>query len=82
MKGQLYITVLMFLCVDTVHMTNYREIKNKEIKKINSLSYYVLFYVGTIDFLLSKRPAAQLLRETFIFKIVPMLNPDGVINGW
>lgn len=36
---------------------------------------------GTIDFLLSKRPAAQLLRETFIFKIVPMLNPDGVING-
>lgn len=37
MKGQLYITVLMFLCVETVHMTNYREIKNKEIKKINSL---------------------------------------------
>ncbi|XP_061172292.1 cytosolic carboxypeptidase 1-like [Saccostrea echinata] len=36
---------------------------------------------GTIDFLLSKRPAAQLLRETYIFKIVPMLNPDGVING-
>lgn len=80
----------MFLCVETVHMTNYREIKNKGIKKIfkffvksvTSRTYYVLFYVGTIDFLLSKRPAAQLLRETFIFKIVPMLNPDGVINGW
>lgn len=36
---------------------------------------------GTIDYLLSKKPSAQLLRETFIFKVVPMLNPDGVING-
>ena len=25
---------------------------------------------------------ARHLRETFIFKIVPMLNIDGVINGW
>ncbi|KAK3098121.1 hypothetical protein FSP39_016346 [Pinctada imbricata] len=36
---------------------------------------------GTIDFLLSKKPAAQQLRESYIFKIIPMLNPDGVING-
>ncbi|XP_044135394.1 cytosolic carboxypeptidase 4 [Bufo gargarizans] len=36
---------------------------------------------GTLEFLTSSDPIAQILRETFIFKIVPMLNPDGVING-
>ncbi|GFO08515.1 cytosolic carboxypeptidase 1 [Plakobranchus ocellatus] len=36
---------------------------------------------GTIDFLLSRKPQAQLVREMYIFKIVPMLNPDGVLNG-
>ncbi|XP_030049532.1 cytosolic carboxypeptidase 1 isoform X2 [Microcaecilia unicolor] len=36
---------------------------------------------GTLEFLMSSNPTAQSLRETFIFKIVPMLNPDGVING-
>ncbi|XP_075537419.1 cytosolic carboxypeptidase 1-like isoform X1 [Dermacentor variabilis] len=36
---------------------------------------------GIIDFLLSDKPVAQRVRETFVFKLVPMLNPDGVING-
>jgi cytosolic carboxypeptidase protein 2/3 len=36
---------------------------------------------GVIDFLLSGCPEAFVLREKFVFKIVPMLNPDGVING-
>lgn len=36
---------------------------------------------GTIDYLLSSRTAAKNLRDQFVFKIVPMLNPDGVING-
>ena len=36
---------------------------------------------GTIDYLLSSRSGAKNLRDQFIFKVVPMLNPDGVING-
>ncbi|XP_058667437.1 cytosolic carboxypeptidase 4 [Ammospiza caudacuta] len=36
---------------------------------------------GTLEFLVSSDPIAELLRKCFIFKIVPMLNPDGVING-
>jgi len=37
---------------------------------------------GVIDFLTdSENPEAKLLRENFVFKIIPMLNPDGVING-
>ena len=36
---------------------------------------------GVIDFLLSDNPEALLLCERFIFKIIPMLNPDGVIHG-
>ncbi|XP_049430356.1 cytosolic carboxypeptidase 4 isoform X2 [Epinephelus fuscoguttatus] len=36
---------------------------------------------GTLDFLCSSDSIAQSLREAFIFKIIPMLNPDGVING-
>ncbi|XP_066460203.1 cytosolic carboxypeptidase 1 [Eleutherodactylus coqui] len=36
---------------------------------------------GTLEFLMGNSPTAQNLRESYIFKIVPMLNPDGVING-
>ncbi|XP_062998243.1 cytosolic carboxypeptidase 4 [Elgaria multicarinata webbii] len=36
---------------------------------------------GTLEFLLGNDPIADLLRQCFIFKVVPMLNPDGVING-
>uniref|UniRef100_A0A3B4WBP4 tubulin-glutamate carboxypeptidase n=1 Tax=Seriola lalandi dorsalis TaxID=1841481 RepID=A0A3B4WBP4_SERLL len=36
---------------------------------------------GTLEFLCSTEPVAQSLREAFVFKIIPMLNPDGVING-
>uniref|UniRef100_A0A3B4H108 ATP/GTP binding protein-like 4 n=1 Tax=Pundamilia nyererei TaxID=303518 RepID=A0A3B4H108_9CICH len=36
---------------------------------------------GVIDFLVSHHPVAQILRDHVIFKIVPMLNPDGVYLG-
>jgi len=36
---------------------------------------------GLINFLLSDTPEARLLRRHYVFRIVPMLNPDGVIYG-
>ncbi|XP_043829299.1 cytosolic carboxypeptidase 2 isoform X8 [Dromiciops gliroides] len=36
---------------------------------------------GFLDFILGDSPDAHLLRDIFIFKVVPMLNPDGVIVG-
>ncbi|XP_076994672.1 cytosolic carboxypeptidase 3 isoform X4 [Tamandua tetradactyla] len=36
---------------------------------------------GFLDYILGDSSDAQLLRDTFIFKVVPMLNPDGVIVG-
>lgn len=34
-----------------------------------------------IKFLISDEIEAQTLRDNFIFKIFPMINPDGVIHG-
>lgn len=36
---------------------------------------------GIINFLSSDHEIANALRSRFVFKIVPMLNPDGVIHG-
>ena len=36
---------------------------------------------GILDFLLGDDVEAEALRRRIVFKIVPMLNPDGVING-
>jgi murein tripeptide amidase MpaA len=36
---------------------------------------------GVLDFLIGDSPEAIILRDYFVFKVVPMLNPDGVING-
>ena len=40
-----------------------------------------LIVQGMIDFLLSKHKIATQLREKLIFKIIPMMNPDGVFLG-
>mmetsp|Transcript_9856 Transcript_9856/g.19518 ORF Transcript_9856/g.19518 Transcript_9856/m.19518 type:complete len:901 (+) Transcript_9856:277-2979(+) len=36
---------------------------------------------GALDFLLSDSKEAKLLRKLYVFKIIPMMNPDGVIYG-
>ncbi|WAR24325.1 CBPC6-like protein [Mya arenaria] len=36
---------------------------------------------GFMDFLIGNHPVAKTLREHIVFKIVPMLNPDGVYLG-
>jgi hypothetical protein len=36
---------------------------------------------GVLDFLCSDSDEANLLRSSFIFKIIPMMNPDGVVSG-
>ena len=39
--------------------------------------------LGTMRFLAcSLDPGAAELRRKYIFKIIPMLNVDGVVNGW
>lgn len=36
---------------------------------------------GLLEFILGNHPIAMILRKNFIFKIVPMVNPDGVFLG-
>lgn len=36
---------------------------------------------GIVETLLSDEREAKQLRDTYVFKIIPMLNPDGVIVG-
>lgn len=36
---------------------------------------------GLINFLLLKTEVSNLLREHFIFKVIPVMNPDGVVFG-
>lgn len=36
---------------------------------------------GLLEFLIGNHPIAKTLRERFVFKILPMMNPDGVFLG-
>lgn len=37
---------------------------------------------GTLEALLGNNAYAAGLRDDYVFKIVPMLNIEGVVNGW
>lgn len=37
---------------------------------------------GVIEYLCGNTITAKKVRDTYVFKIVPMLNVEGVINGW
>jgi len=40
------------------------------------------FYIeGIVDFLISESEEAKAARRQFIFKLVPMMNPDGIVGG-
>ncbi|OCT89754.1 cytosolic carboxypeptidase 4 [Xenopus laevis] len=68
------------------HKSHYQNLRNRQYMVLTarvhpgeSNASWVM--KGTLEFLTSNDPIAEILREMFIFKIVPMLNPDGVING-
>ncbi|XP_071941889.1 uncharacterized protein [Antedon mediterranea] len=72
----------------TISSSNGEEVEDKEKKGVvitarvhpgETNSSWIM--KGVIDFLTSLDHDAQELRKNFIFKIVPMLNPDGVIVG-
>lgn len=36
---------------------------------------------GFLEFLFGSHPIAEILRQNFVFKVIPMMNPDGVFLG-
>ncbi|CAD6210513.1 GSCOCG00010909001-RA-CDS, partial [Cotesia congregata] len=74
-------TKLRLLCRtlagNSVHYLTITAPVNEERKKKKG----IVIMKGIIDFLTGESNQARELRERFIFKLVPMLNPDGVIVG-
>lgn len=52
-------------------------------KRINLklIFFNFIFLKGFLQFITSTNDEAVQMRQKFIFKIIPMLNPDGVILG-
>lgn len=72
--------------VELLTITNFQSKKDKRTVFITSRvhpgeSPSSFVCEGIIDYLLSHNEEVRQLRDEFVFKIVPMLNPDGVING-
>ena len=64
---------------------NGREVKKRTVlvmaRSIPGESPASYVVQGLIDFLVSKHKIAQELRDKLIFKVIPMMNPDGVYLG-
>ena len=74
------------LLIITTFNSDFEEIKKRKGIVISSRvhpgeSGCSFMMKGIIDYLVGPSLGAKLLRDTFVFKIVPMLNADGVING-
>ncbi|KAK2494264.1 hypothetical protein MC885_014508, partial [Smutsia gigantea] len=57
-------------------------LKNSDSRKVHpgeTNSSWIM--KGFLNYILGDSSDAQLLQDTFVFKVVPMLNPDGVIVG-
>jgi len=72
--------------VDMVTITNFKSKKQKKIIFITARVHpgetpASFVCEGIINYLIGNSEDAAKLRDYFVFKIVPMLNPDGVING-
>lgn len=72
--------------VQVLTLTNPSEIDNKKVIVITARLHpgqTVSSFIakGMIDYLSSQQNVAKILRDKFIFKIIPMMNPDGVIHG-
>ena len=72
-------------------ITDYKDGKNEDKKDKRTIMITSRVHPGEtmasfmmeymIDYLTGTSMEAQLLRENFVFKIIPMLNIDGVLNG-
>ena len=64
---------------------NGREVKKRTVlvmaRSIPGESPASYVVQGLMDFLVSKHKIAQELRDKLIFKVIPMMNPDGVYLG-
>ena len=74
------------MLIITTFGTDQEEIKKRKGVVISSRVHpgetnSSLMVKGMIDYLVGPSLGAHMLRDTFVFKIIPMLNPDGVING-
>lgn len=64
---------------DKKHLYKFGMILMARVHSGEAVSSYMI--KGAIDFLLSEAPEAKVLRNKSVFKIIPMLNPDGVRYG-